>query len=173
MRYRWLIWACLLAIGVSCNRQELVPSYEEQLAHDIAVIDDYLADNGITAVQHPSGLRYVIQTEGPGEKPTSNQCVRVGYVGWLLFETEPFETTASIANPMPKFPLLGWRIGLKEVRKGGKITLYIPSGLAYGTIAQRRGDEVIIPANSNLVFDVELHNITNYNSAGDYCYPWP
>ena len=173
MKSKLFVLTCCVLFAVSCNKTELVIDPKDQLVSDIAVIDEYLAANGITAVQHPSGLRYVITSEGTGEKPTSGDCIRVDYSGRLLFSTEPFDTGAGAARPMVDF-VLGWRIGVKEVKKGGSITLYIPSGLAYGTGSQKNPDgEVIIPANSNLIFDVTLHNITKYNSAGDYCYPWP
>jgi FKBP-type peptidyl-prolyl cis-trans isomerase FkpA len=178
MKSKLLVLACCVLFAVSCNKTQLAIDPEDQLVADIAVIDEYLAANGITAVQHPSGLRYVITSEGFGEKPTSNDCIRIDYSGRLLFETVPFETATGFATTMSSStdrPLVrGWRIGLKEVKKGGSITLYIPSGLAYGTSSTKNADgEVVVPANSNLVFDVTVHNITKYNAAGQYCYPWP
>jgi len=173
MKSKLLVLAVCVLFAVSCKKTTLAIDPQDQLANDIVIIDKYLSDNGITAVQHPSGLRYVITTEGTGEKPTSGDCVRLDYAGRLLCSTEPCETGLGKAGAMPGF-ILGWRIGLKELKKGGSMTLYIPSGLAYGTNYQKNADgEIIIPQNSNLIFDVTLHNITKYNSAGQYCYPWP
>ncbi|MCD3118687.1 FKBP-type peptidyl-prolyl cis-trans isomerase FkpA, partial [Salmonella enterica subsp. enterica serovar Enteritidis] len=48
----------------------------------------------------------------------------------------------------------GWTEGLKQINKGGKITLVIPPELAYG-----KNGVPGIPANSTLVFDVELLDV--------------
>jgi FKBP-type peptidyl-prolyl cis-trans isomerase len=47
----------------------------------------------------------------------------------------------------------GWQIGLQLVNKGSKVTLYIPSGLAYGTTGSADGT---IASNTNIVFDIDL-----------------
>jgi len=47
-----------------------------------------------------------------------------------------------------------WRIALPLVGEGAKLRLFVPSGLAYGNY--RTGP---IPANSNLIFDIELKKV--------------
>jgi FKBP-type peptidyl-prolyl cis-trans isomerase FkpA len=63
-------------------------------------------------------------------------------------------------NPI-EFPLnrviKGWTEGMKLVGKGGKITLWIPSELAYG----QQGAGQDIGPNQALRFDVELLEVTN------------
>ena len=46
----------------------------------------------------------------------------------------------------------GWQLAVPKINVGGKITIYIPSGQAYG-IRTRSKD---IPVNSILVFDIEV-----------------
>lgn len=62
-------------------------------------------------------------------------------------------------NPI-EFPLnrviKGWTEGMKLIGKGGRITLWIPSGLAYG----ERGTGQDIGPNQALRFDVELLDVT-------------
>jgi FKBP-type peptidyl-prolyl cis-trans isomerase FkpA len=61
----------------------------------------------------------------------------------------------------------GFRKGLMQMQKGGKYRLEIPSAEAYGNQDQRdpRTGEVAIPANSDIVFEVEL---TNFMSAQQF-----
>ncbi|MFI3317254.1 MAG: FKBP-type peptidyl-prolyl cis-trans isomerase N-terminal domain-containing protein [Rikenellaceae bacterium] len=63
-----------------------------------------------------------------------------------------------------EFPLnrviKGWTEGMKLVGKGGRISLWIPSDLAYGA----RGAGAMIGANEALFFDVELIDITPYEA---------
>ena len=166
-----LLLVCLV-LAVSCDDRSIAISAETRLAMDLETIDTYLADNGITAQQHVSGLRYVINQQGTGEKPGPDKCVRVNYTLWLMGEPDVFDDGVGLAFPLVQ-TILGWRIGLKEIQKGGKITLYLPSGLAYGPIGKYVSDDKSIPAHQVLIYEVELINLTTYNSAGNYCNPWP
>lgn len=46
----------------------------------------------------------------------------------------------------------GWILGLKGMKTGGKRKLWVPAVLAYG----ERQVGTMIPANSNLIFEIEL-----------------
>jgi hypothetical protein len=55
----------LILLLAACSTDKTL-SAEEQLLKDIATIDKYLSDNGITnAIKDPSGLRYVVTTAAP------------------------------------------------------------------------------------------------------------
>jgi len=124
-----------------------------QLQTDIDLIETYLADNNLVAESTPSGLYYIINEEGNGNHPTINDVVSVNYKGYFL-DGQVFDQTTG--NPAI-FPLgnviAGWQEGIQLFKKGGNGILLIPSQLAYGS-NPRTG----IPANSVLVFDVELVN---------------
>jgi FKBP-type peptidyl-prolyl cis-trans isomerase len=128
-------------------------SPEEQLQMDLEAIDKYLADNSITAVKHPSGLRYVITQAGSGAQPNFSHTITVRYTGRLLATGTVFDQ--QINNPV-SFPLrnliMGWQIAFPLLNRGTQATLFVPSGLGYGP----RGSPPAIPANANLIFDVEL-----------------
>jgi len=47
----------------------------------------------------------------------------------------------------------GIRVGLSKIAAGGKITVYIPSGLAFGP-NENTGSS--LPANSIVIYDIEL-----------------
>ena len=103
-----------------------------------------------------SGLMYLVQKEGTGPAPTDSDTVVVNYKGSLINGTE-FDNSYSRGEPL-SFRLdgviPGWTEGLKHIKEGGKIKLVIPPDLAYGKTGVPG-----IPANSTLVFEVELLDV--------------
>lgn len=136
----------------NCSEEEVSPTYKDQLALDVAIIDDFLAANGITAESDTSGLRYLITTKGSNFKPLLPDSIQVNYSLTLLDGTSIF-SDANNTFLLSKL-IRAWRIALPLVGEGAKLRLYVPSGLAYG--AFRTGP---IPANSNLIFDIELKKV--------------
>jgi FKBP-type peptidyl-prolyl cis-trans isomerase len=135
---------------------------QEQMAKqkeiDEKLIQEYITANNLKVQRTPSGLAYIITKAGKGPKPTSGQIVSVKYEGKLLNGTKfdesgdrgPLEFTIGVGQVIP-----GWDEGISLLNQGSKATLIIPSGLAYGPMAM--GPD--LPANSILVFDVELVKI--------------
>ncbi len=103
-----------------------------------------------------SGLMYKVEKAGTGEAPKDSDTVVVNYKGTLTDGTE-FDNSYTRGEPL-SFRLdgviPGWTEGLKNIKKGGKIELVIPPELAYGKTGVPG-----IPANSTLVFEVELLDI--------------
>ncbi|EKT57260.1 FKBP-type peptidyl-prolyl cis-trans isomerase [Providencia burhodogranariea] len=116
--------------------------------------EKYAKEKGV--VKTKSGLLYKIEKEGTGAKPKADDTVVVHYKGMLTDGTE-FDSSYGRNEPLT-IPLnsviKGWTEGLVNVKKGGKIQLVIPADLAYG-----ENGVPGIPANSTLVFDVELLDI--------------
>ena len=102
-----------------------------------------------------SGLQYTLINEGAAEKVAPQDTVWVNYKGTLLDGTvfDENENIEFVANRVIK----GWTEGLGLVGEGGKMTLYIPSDLAYG----ERGNQAIAP-NSVLIFDVEVLKVGKF-----------
>ena len=102
----------------------------------------------------PSGLQYVVLTEGKGKSPKATDTVLVHYKGTLLNGTE-FDSSYKRNEPI-SFPLNqvipGWTEGVQLMKEGGKYRFFIPSNLAYGA----RGAGGLIGPDETLVFDVEL-----------------
>ena len=95
--------------------------------------------------------------EGSGDSPNQGQIVVVHYTGWLTngkkFDSsvdrgEPFEFNIGVGQVSQ-----GWDQGVLTMKVGGKRKLTIPPELAYGDRDVGGG---LIPANSTLVFEVEL-----------------
>lgn len=105
-----------------------------------------------------SGLKYIIWKKGNGEKAESGDNVSVHYAGRLL-TGEPFDNSYESGRPFD-FPLgggrviKGWDEGIAYLNVGDSATLIIPANLGYGSM-----DRPNIPANSTLIFDVELVNV--------------
>jgi FKBP-type peptidyl-prolyl cis-trans isomerase len=157
------VYAYNSAGGYCYSEPLLLP--EQQLAKDVSSIDSYLATNGISAQTDPSGLRYTIQTLGTGPKPTSASCIKAKYTGKLLSGGTIFDSnSAGYKSPLIRL-IKGWQVGLGLLPKGTKATLYIPSGMAYGPT----GSGSRIPENANLIFEIELVDVTDYNATTDTC----
>ncbi len=122
--------------------------------------EKYLAENankeGVMVTE--SGLQYEVLSQGEGAKPVATDVVKVHYKGTLLDGTE-FDSSYSRNEPTT-FPLNrvipGWTEGLQLMTVGSKYKFTIPSDLAYGD-----RDLGKIPANSTLIFEVELLEIQN------------
>ena len=103
-----------------------------------------------------SGLQYKIIKEGSGKSPSSTDSVEVHYRGTLTNRTE-FDSSYK-RNQTISFPLngviAGWTEGLQLMKEGAKYQFYIPSNLAYGSRELPN-----IPADSVLIFDVELFKV--------------
>ena len=127
----------------------------------------YIERNWPDAEKMDNGIRYVIQREGSGAKPTEEDVVTVHYTGSLLTGM-PFESTTKQAEPA-RFDLSeirsipGWERTLKDMRPGEKRTAIVPPDLAFG----EQGRAGVIPPNSFLVFEVELISVNRDESESE------
>jgi peptidylprolyl isomerase len=111
-----------------------------------------------TEVTTATGLKYVDITEGTGPTPAAGQLISVHYTGTLQNGTK-FDSSVDRGQPYEfrigtGAVIKGWDEGLMTMKVGGKRKLIIPPNLGYGP----RGTPNI-PANSTLLFDVELLGI--------------
>ena len=144
----------IATMGLTGCNSDTILNEEQQLAKDIELIDAYIADNNIqNVIEHPSGVRYIVHEEGTGEIPERNWIVKVKYQGNLLTDPTgtPFDQNTAGVELILSTLIEGWQIILTEQQEGAVLTLYIPSGLAYGT--SRQGG---LPGNSNLIFELTM-----------------
>ena len=139
------------------TNNEVVNNEEQNEVVD--ALDEYIETNNIEVEPTASGLYYAETLEGTGEQAKSGNVVKVHYTGTLLDGTkfdssvdrgEPFEFNLGAGEVIK-----GWDEGIALMKVGGKATLVLPSHLAYGN--QAVGG--VIPANSPLIFEVELLEI--------------
>lgn len=97
---------------------------------------------------------------GTGATATAGDMVTMNYVGMLLDGTV-FDASKNHGDTGFTFTLgagqviQGWDTGIVGMKVGGKRKLSIPSEMAYGN----RAIGGVIPANSALIFEVELLSI--------------
>lgn len=123
--------------------------------------EEFLANNakreGVKVTD--SGLQYEVLKAAPADaaSPAATDTVRVHYHGTLIDGTV-FDSSVERGEPA-QFPvngvIRGWVEALQMMKVGDKWKLYIPADLAYGA----RSPSPAIPANSALVFEVELLEI--------------
>ena len=132
----------------------------ENLAAGTAFLEANKAKEGVKVL--PSGLQYKVVKEGTGNTPVSTDKVKTHYRGTLINGTE-FDSSYKRNKPA-EFPVTGvikgWTEALQLMKEGGKWELYIPANLAYG----QRG-RPSIPANSTLIFEIELLEIVKADPA--------
>ncbi|SFJ56303.1 FKBP-type peptidyl-prolyl cis-trans isomerase [Stutzerimonas kunmingensis] len=118
-------------------------------------LEDNAKREGVKTTE--SGLQYEVVKAAEGRQPTENDVVTVHYEGSLTDGTV-FDSSIKRGSPidLPVGGVIpGWVEGLQLMHVGEKYKLYIPSELAYG----EQSPSPLIPANSVLVFDLELLDI--------------
>src|SRR4030095_7111112 len=125
-------------------------------ASEVAQLEAYLASASITATNHRSGMYYTIDAAGSGTTATVCSTVSVKYKGQLT-NGPVFDQTATPVSFQLNGLIEAWKKGIPLIKPGGKIKLYCPPSLAYGNQDVRNSaGVVVIPANSILIFEVEL-----------------
>lgn len=125
----------------------------------------FLEENGKKegVVTTKSGLQYEVVKKADGAQPKATDVVTVHYEGKLTDGTV-FDSSVERGSPidLPVSGVIpGWVEGLQLMHVGEKYKLYIPSELAYGA----QSPSPTIPANSVLVFDLELIAIKDQAAA--------
>ena len=149
---------------------------EAAKAKEPIAIKKFIADNNLKVTTTPTGLNYVITTQGTGPTAAVGDTVAVNYVGTFVngkgFDTniKPEAVRLKLPiNPMNpykpiRFPLgvqgmiQGWNEAFLLFNKGTKAKMILPSSLAYG----EQGSQIIGPY-TPLVFEVELVDIIHPN----------
>ena len=127
---------------------------QENIAAGEAFLEQNAKRDGVVTL--PSGLQYEVLVAAEGPTPEATDQVTTHYRGTLIDGTQ-FDSSYDRGQPAT-FPLngviAGWTEALQLMSPGAKWRLYIPPELAYG-----ERDQGPIPANSTLIFDVELLEI--------------
>jgi len=150
----YIDYAKLKQDEINAREQYLADSFQTvQLTEDEVTYTALIIDND-TIKPTSTGLYYIPEVEGTGDKPIYGRTVEMKYTGWFL-NGEVFDSSddfefyyTSSGSVIP-----GWIEALGYMQVGSKAKLIIPSGLAYGQYGY--GD---VPSYTTLVFEVELIN---------------
>lgn len=111
--------------------------------------------SGFEPVQSVQQLEILDTVPGTGDEVQPGATVTAHYTGALCADGAIFQSSHDRGEPVT-FPLShviqGWQQGVPGMKVGGTRRLIIPAAMAYG--AQSPAPN--IPANSDLVFDIEL-----------------
>ncbi len=161
MRKFFLLGAVLMmALFAACSKDNDTYDALGQFNKDVDSIKAYLKAKNLVATQDSaSGIFYNISAIGNGVdsvKSTKSQ-IKALYTGQLL-SGKVFDSTGTTPRDLGYAGSLitGFQFALTKITKGGKIRVYLPSYFGYGPAVNND-----IPANSVLIFDVELTDVTN------------
>ena len=135
------------------HKDSLVVKAKLQRKNDL----DLIAAKYPNTKQSESGIYYIVQKAGRGEKPASGDLVSVWYRGSFLsgkiFDASdihggPLEFNVGVGRVIP-----GWDEMLLDMQEGEERLVIIPPEKAYGELGAGNG---LIPANSFLVFEMKL-----------------
>nr|WP_315481900.1 FKBP-type peptidyl-prolyl cis-trans isomerase [uncultured Undibacterium sp.] len=153
---RTLIIPSTLAYGSRGAGKGVIPP-DADLIFDIELLD---------VIKMPE-VEKIDNKLGKGDEAKSGNTVTVHYTGWLRnpkakgqkgkqfdssVKREPFSFTINGGEV-----IRGWDLGVQGMKIGGKRTLIIPAALAYGAREVGNG---LIPANSDLIFEVRLLKVS-------------
>jgi len=138
----------------SCNKKDssCTAAIEGAPASEVLVLDEYIVANSIDAKKDDRGFYYKIETTGTGTHPDLCSDIIVNYQGWLT-NGNSFDSGQNASFELSGL-IKGWQAGIPLIARNGKIKLYLPPSLAYGSRATSG-----IPANSILIFEIELVKI--------------
>jgi len=136
-------------------REKAKKEGEENLKKADQFLDNNIRDNS-DIKETPTGLQYRVINEAQGEKPVQTDRVKVHYVGRLI-DGSQFDSSIERGEPT-EFGLnqviKGWTEGLQLMSVGSKYEFFIHPNIAYGSRPRPK-----IPANSVLIFEIELLDI--------------
>lgn len=163
--YLLLLTAFVALVFSSCLKADDDPGMDsvyESINSDNAAIRQYLRQHGKDSglIIHPSGMCFKIIKKGNGR-----DSIRLNNVPVVIYKRSLFPSDNVIESSLNlptsfdgrrlKDHIAGWQIGLQQITKDGRIIMYIPSSLAFGSI----GVPGSIPPGAILTCEVTLVDI--------------
>ena len=146
---------------------DLEKEQEIEKQRELKDIQAYTSKKGIKTQATASGVLVEVQNAGDAQKADLGKQAKMMYKGSFI-DGKVFDSnmdpkgpnnqpmTVIIGATGPGSVIKGLDEGLRLFGKGGKGRIFIPAMLAYG----QNGNPPVIPAYSNIVFDVEILDVT-------------
>jgi FKBP-type peptidyl-prolyl cis-trans isomerase len=158
-----------LIFDVHLESVQRIPEQVSKFTSDTTAISLFLKDS-TSFVKYDSGIWYSVRQEGTGISPTSiYDKVKIKWTikemkttGAITYYTDfTLEPSVSFSSRLVNLPP-GVMIALQQMQEGERSTFYIPSALAFGSQgALSTPSGLPIPANANLIFEIELLEVVN------------
>jgi FKBP-type peptidyl-prolyl cis-trans isomerase FkpA len=160
---------CMLFVAFASPKpQQQAPASKSYDDHDHGHDHDHDHDHdhapAPSAPAGPSELGSTDQVTGSGDEAVFGKSVKVEYTGWLFDPNAPDKKGSQFDSSRGREPftfrlgggqvIRGWDQGVTGMKVGGKRTLVIPPGMAYGEAGTGP-----IPGNATLLFDIELISV--------------
>ena len=115
--------------------------------------------SGRDTLSTATGLRYIVFEPGDGQQIVNNSIVTAHYSVYLPDGTlidSSVKRESPIRYPVGTGMIIeGWEEASLLMRAGSRFQLLVPASLAYGD----EGEPPLIPANSDLIFDIEILDV--------------
>ena len=157
----------ILVFDMNFNNVVISNAKVKRYTADTTAVRKYINDKKITGViKDASGIFYKFDETGSGPTPTSlYDKVSITY-GITLMSSGTAIFSDLVREPSDDFYsrvvdyIHAIKIALMKMPVGTKATLYVPSGLGFGSQDTRDGaGNVAVPANSNLIVTIKLTDI--------------
>ena len=161
-----------LLISFSCNRENKAdnkpkPRLSKETLEEVnkllvdkdsEIIKSFVERRGWDMNVSETGLWYIVDKEGTGDKIEKNNFVTLNYKLWLIDGTLCYSSD-SLGTKKFVVGKGGVEAGLEEgvlmLKSGSKARFIMPPHLAHGLM----GDENRIPARAIIIYDIEVLNI--------------
>jgi FKBP-type peptidyl-prolyl cis-trans isomerase FkpA len=144
----------IVRFDVNLKKVERTVAQQSKFEQDTTTIKNYLANEQIDAIQHPSGFWYTIDEQGGGKQPTPYSSVTFEYELRSVAAPETIIESNTLTGNFVWGLINGLKIGFQLMSEGSTYTFYFPSGMCYGP-----NPPTGIPQNSNLIFKVKLTDV--------------
>lgn len=136
------------------QQEDIIEANRRILEEESRLIDEYIAEHNLEMTKSRSGLRYLIEPLGSGNKPTTGQVAVIEYETFFLDDSNmgPAGSSRMEIWINQDHTIRGLLEGVQMMRVGDTGKFILPSHLAYGV----QGIPGEVPSRATVIFDVKL-----------------